>query len=156
MLIKIFDKSCRELYRLFHPSLWGKSLQINGIPRIYGINKLKLGKNVSINADCVLQCYGGLSIGDNVTISDGAKILTRSLDIQDYISNAQKKERDHTDAGVTIENGVWIASNAVILPGVHIAKNCVIAAGAVVSRSLEEKDSLYGGIPAKRIRGIEK
>ena len=84
MIIRVFDKAIRELYRLFHPCLWGKSTQINGIPRIYGIKKLKLGKNVSINAGCVLQCYADVEIGDNVTISDGAKILTRELNIKEY------------------------------------------------------------------------
>ena len=74
MIGKIFDKIIRELYRLFHPQIWGKQLQINGIPRIYDIKNLTLGKNVSVNTGCVLQSYGGIKIGNNVTISDGAKV----------------------------------------------------------------------------------
>lgn len=153
---KIIDKCLRELYRLFHPLLWGKKLQINGIPRIYDIEKLSLGKNVSINTGCVLQCYGGLTIGDNVTISDGAKILTRSLNIDNYLENSDKIERDHSDQSVKVEDGVWIATNAVVLPGVHIAKKCVIAAGAVVTNDLLEEECIYGGVPAKKIRKLER
>ena len=154
MLIRLVDKFQRELYRLFHPVLWGKNIQINGIPRIYDIKHLKIGRNVSINTGCVLQCYGGLEIGDNVTISDGAKILTRSLDMKNYMDNASKTERDHVDKKVIIGSGTWIASNAIILPGVSIASNCIIAAGGVVSRCITENNSLFAGVPAKRLRGV--
>ena len=152
----IINKGFRELYRLCHPAIWGKKVQINGIPRIYDIRKLDLGKNVSLNSGCVLQCYGGLTIGNNVTVSDGAKILTRSLDIDNYLINSEKIARDHTDKSVRIDEGVWIATNAVVLPGVHITRKCIVAAGAVVSKSLLEEGCIYGGVPAKKIRKIEK
>ena len=108
MIIRIFDKMMRELYRLFHPQLWGHHMQINGIPRIYGIEKLKLGQNVSVNAGCVLQCYGKLTIGNNVTVSDGAKILTRSLRTDGYAANAKKNRtgshrKGDTDRGRCVD-----------------------------------------------------
>lgn len=152
MIGKIFDKIIRELYRLFHPQIWGKQLQINGIPRIYDIKNLTLGKNVSVNTGCVLQSYGGIKIGNNVTISDGAKVLTRSLETNNYIDNAKKNERDHLDAPIAIGEGTWIAANAIILSGVSIPKNCIIAAGAVVTRSLVEEGCIYAGVPAKKIK----
>jgi len=152
MIFKVISKITRELYRLFHPQVWKKNFQINGIPRIYDVRNLELGKNISINSGCVLQCYGGLEIGDNVTISDGAKILTRSLATQNYAENAKKKERAHVDAAVVIGSGTWIAANALILPGVHIANNCIIAAGAVVSKDLLDENCLYAGMPAKKIK----
>ena len=60
MLVRIKNKIFCEIYRLSHPSLWGKKLQINGIPEILSINKLNIGENVSINKRCYLQCGGGL------------------------------------------------------------------------------------------------
>ena len=155
MLVKIIDKTIRELYRLVHPQLWGKNIQINGVPRIYDINKLKLGNNISINTRCVLQSYGGIKIGNNVTISDGAKILTRSLKVNNYIDNAKKTERDHVDAPVEIGAGTWIATNAIVLPGVKIPRNCIIAAGAVVTKSLVGESSIYAGVPARFIKHLE-
>lgn len=59
MLVRIKNKILCEIYRLSHPSLWGKKLQINGIPEILSINKLNIGENVSINKRCYLQ-WGGL------------------------------------------------------------------------------------------------
>ncbi|SEG16700.1 transferase hexapeptide (six repeat-containing protein) [Butyrivibrio sp. Su6] len=152
MIIRIFDKVLRELYRFFHPSLWGKKIQINGIPKIYCIKRLKIGSNVSINSGCVLQCYGGLEIGNNVTISDGAKILTRQLDTNNYCDNAKNIERKHCDYRTVICEGTWIATNALILPGATVPSNCIIAAGAVVNKNLEEENCLYAGVPAKKIR----
>lgn len=152
MIIRIINKIIRELYRMLHPLLWGKNLQINGIPKIYDIKKLKIGDNVSINSGCVLQSYGGLTVGNNVTLSDGAKILTRSLDVVDYLSNAQLAERIHVDKPVSIGSGVWIATNAVVLPGVTIADNIIVAAGAVVTENLNKEGYIYGGVPAKLIK----
>ena len=57
---KLLSKLYRELYRLFHPRIWGKRLQINGIPYIVGSENLILGFDVSINEKCYLQCSGGL------------------------------------------------------------------------------------------------
>ena len=153
MLIKIFDKIIRELYRMFHPNFWGHNLQINGIPRIYDIKKLNIGQNVSINTGCVLQCYGGVVIGNNVTISDGAKILTRSLRTTNYIENSSKIKREHIEKEIKIGDGVWIAANAIILPGVNIGNNSIIAAGSVVTRNVEEK-CVYAGIPARKIKTL--
>ena len=154
MMIRFFSKLIRELYLLFHPSLWRRKMQINGVPRIYGIKSLEIGKNVSINSGCVLQCYGGLRIGNNVTISDGAKILTRSLDTKNYLENAELNKRIHIDRETIICDGVWIAANAVVLPGVRINKNIIVAAGSVVNKDLTDENCLYAGVPAKRIKSL--
>lgn len=59
MLVRIKNKLFCEIYRFLHPSLWGKKLQINGIPEIVSMKKLNIGENVSINKRCYLQCGGG-------------------------------------------------------------------------------------------------
>ena len=135
LIIQILNKITRILYGIFHLKL-----------------VIKIGSNVSINTGCVLQCYGGITIGNNVTISDGAKILTRSLELKNYLDNKMQSKRKHIDNKVIIGDGVWIAANAIILPGVTIAPGCVIGAGSVVSNNLIEKECVYAGNPAKKIR----
>ena len=56
---RLFIKVKSEGYRLFHKELWGKRVQINGIPRVTGRDALKIGYDVSINEKCYLQCGGG-------------------------------------------------------------------------------------------------
>lgn len=50
-----------------------------------------------------------------------------------------------------IGNDVWIGANVVICRGVHIGDGAVIAAGAVVTKDIEPY-TIYGGVPAKKIR----
>ena len=154
---KVLDKITREVYRLLHPILWKKRLQINGIPSITNFKKLKIGKDVSINRDVYIQTSGGgVTLGDRVTLSKGCFILTEGLDTNNYIENAHKRYRDHVSKNVVIGDGTWIAAGVIVCPGVSIASNSIVAAGSVVVEDLTEDGVLYGGIPAKKIRDILK
>lgn len=67
MITRIFNKFLRESYKLLRPKLWGKSVQINGIPTIGNIERLKFGRDVSLNSNCYIQCVGG---GRNMRLCD--------------------------------------------------------------------------------------
>lgn len=54
---------------------------------------------------------------------------------------------------IIIENGCWIGGNVTILPGVVISEGCIIGAGSVVTKNTE-KNSLYVGVPAKKVRNL--
>ena len=156
MIERLFSKIKREIYRLFHPGLWRKKLQINGIPCISDYKNIKFGMNVSINQDVVIQGAGGVVIGNNVTLSRDVKILTEGLDTYHYIENARRIYRSHIKKNVVIGEGVWIAAGAIVCPGVEVARNSIVAAGAVVSKSLLEEGVLYGGVPAKKIKDLDE
>lgn len=155
MLVRIKNKLFCEIYRFLHPYLWGKKLQINGIPEIVSMKKLNIGENVSINKRCYLQCGGGVTLGDNVTLSYGTVILTQGLDTCNYISNSKNKYRIHKSGDVHIGNGTWICANVTICPGAKVANNCIVAAGSVVAGNLVENNCLYGGCPAKKIKRLD-
>ena len=57
---------------------------------------------------------------------------------------------DRSD-GITIEEGVWIGNNVIILPNVTIGKKSIIGAGAVVTRSIPPYCMAVGN-PARVIR----
>ena len=65
-----------------------------------------------------------------------------------------KKRGNLCPAPIKIADGVWIGSNATILPGVTIGEGAIIAAGAVVTKDVEAM-SIVGGVPAKLIRKIK-
>ena len=154
LLHRLFSKIVRELYRLIHPALWGKRLQINGIPTITNPKNFMIGMDSSINADVFIQSSGSVQIGDRVTLSRGVRILTEGLDTTIYLENAKKKIREHIKKNVIIGNGTWIACGVTVCPGVEIAKNSIIAAGSVVIENITEEGFLYGGIPAKKIKKL--
>jgi len=115
------------------------------------IGKIKAGgskKNLYIGANSFLgivelALHDKIVIGNNVCINDGVKILSASHDINDPMWKHIKKP-------ITIEDYVWIATSAIILPGVTIKYGAVIGAGAVVSKNVEEFEIVVGN-PAVKI-----
>ena len=56
---------------------------------------------------------------------------------------------------VTIKKGAWLGANVTVLPGVTIGENSVVAAGALVNKDVEP-NSVYAGIPAKKIKELKQ
>ncbi|MGI2292887.1 acyltransferase [Paenibacillus sp. GXUN7292] len=74
---------------------------------------------------------------------------------QKRLAVSSKRAGESDRKPVTIGKGCWIGARATILPGVTVGDGCVIAAGAVVTKDCEP-DSLYAGVPAIKIKSIEK
>ncbi len=112
-------------------SVWFKSV-IRG-----DVNRIRIGKNSNIQDGCIIHgSTGGIDtiIGDNVTIGHGAIIH-----------------------GCELQDNCLIGMGAIILDEAVIPSFCIIAAGAVVSpRSKFEPGFLYAGVPAKKIKALDK
>jgi len=116
---------------------------------VQGHQGISLGRDVRVNDYVFLQCGGDseLIIGDEVTISIGARVMTGQ-----YPVGAQGHDRStHVYETVVIEDGAWIGANAVILPGVRIGAGSIVAAGAVVNRDVPP-GVIVAGKPAQVIR----
>jgi len=88
-----------------------------------------------------------ISIGNNVTVTSGVKLLTH--DGAAWLIR-DKKGRRYLFRKVTIGNNVFIGVNSIVMPGVRIGNNVIIAAGSVVTKSVPNH-SIVGGNPAKII-----
>ena len=97
---------------------------------------------------------GGVTIGNNVTLSREVIVLTTSLKTNDYLNECVKQYRDHEKKAVFIGDGTWCATRAIICPGAYIPEKCIIASGAVVVGTLDEPGCLYGGVPARKIKKL--
>ena len=104
---------------------------------------VSIGTGTRINADVILDCRGGIEIGDHVSISPQVAIVTADHDHQ-AADFALRHRR------VVIEDHVWIGMRATILPGVRVGRGAVVAAGAVVTRDVEP-GSIVAGVPARRV-----
>jgi acetyltransferase-like isoleucine patch superfamily enzyme len=82
-----------------------------------------------------------VSIGKNVCVNDGVQLLTASHDTQSASWQTLCSE-------ILIEDYVWIANGAMILPGVKIGRGAVIGAGAVVAKNVEAYEIVVGN-PAR-------
>lgn len=70
---------------------------------------------------------------------------------KDTLFTEQKYTEEENGYQVTIGNDVWIGAGVSILHGVTVGDGAVIASGAVVTKDVEPF-SIYGGVPAKKIK----
>ncbi len=110
---------------------------------------IECGSNVIINPQCYFAAKGGIVLGDGVTLSAGAKVLSSSLKIEDGII-----QRRHIHKQVVLGAGVWLGAGAMVCPGVTVGENSIIAAGAVVTKDIPA-NSVAAGVPAKVIRNLD-
>lgn len=105
--------------------------------------RIEIGLYTTINRDCVIDGRGGCIIGDNVDIAQEVNIWTEQHDYNNPFYETELKP-------VVIEDYVWIASRATILPGVKIGRGAVVAAGAIVTKDVPPL-SVVAGVPARII-----
>ncbi len=108
----------------------------------YG-NGIRLGKNVFINYDCIFLDGAYITIGDNVLIGPGCKLMT-PVHPTDYV--ARRKPVEYAKP-ITIGNDTWLGGGVVVVPGVTIGERCIIAAGSVVVKDIPD-DCMAAGNPA--------
>ncbi|MDR2076203.1 MAG: acyltransferase [Desulfovibrio sp.] len=107
-------------------------------------NRVFLGDFSSINAN-----DAEISIGDNVAI--GPMVLIQGANHVFDRLDLPIADQGHAPSRVIIEDNVWIAARATILPGVRIHSGAVVAAGAVVTRDVPA-DCVVAGVPARVLR----
>jgi maltose O-acetyltransferase len=104
---------------------------------------VRLGTNSRINRDCCLDVRGGVSIGDNVSVSPEVMILTAGHNMVDPAFRVEHRP-------VTIHDHAWIGSRAMIMPGVTVGRGAVVAAGAIVTRDVPPF-AVVAGVPARPV-----
>lgn len=153
---KKFEKKEQKRIDLFKSKLasCGSNLKIFGEPVIYGAEKLDIGCNCKINDQVYINARSGVTIGDDVTLSYGAKIISTGYDVEHWIETGERLHVVNTP--VKIGNHCWVCTDAKILPGVNISgEYVVVAAGAVVTKDIAEDRVVVAGVPAKIIKRIE-
>jgi maltose O-acetyltransferase len=103
----------------------------------------RMGNNSVINERCRLDNRGGLSIGQNVSISAETCILTADHDPHDPAFTGRNRP-------VVIADYVFVGTRALILPGITIGRGAVVGAGAVVTKSVPPL-AIVAGSPARQI-----
>lgn len=109
-----------------------------------GKNFIEIGDDVSISAFVHIWGHGGVKIGNRVMIATHTAISSLT---HDYTCE-NMRFGPVIMKSVTIEDDVWIGSNAVINPNVRIGKGAVVGAGSVVTRDVPP-NAIVVGVPAK-------
>jgi len=116
----------------------------------YYKEKLRIGDGTWIGQLVFLHSAGGLTIGKDVGIGPGVKILTSQHDIGGTADDPILK-RPLQFRSVTIEDGADLGAGSVILPGVTVGRGAQVGAGAVVTNHVEP-GAIVAGSPARVIR----
>ncbi|MBR2867781.1 MAG: hypothetical protein IKB88_01785 [Clostridia bacterium] len=133
----------------------GEGLDLFGVPEILFPKHISVGNNLKINKDVYINARSGVTIGDNVTLSYGAKIISTGYDIDTWMETGKRIHKE--DTPVHIGNNCWVGAGAIILPGVQITGEYVlIGAGAVVTKDITESKVLVAGNPARIIKHYDK
>ena len=100
-----------------------------------------------------------IAIGENVNIYNFARIEIGRMTVVSqfcYLCTGSHDYRKHdmplVYAPITIGEEVWVAAGVFVAPGVSIADGVVVGAMSVVTKSLSEPWSVYGGNPCRRIK----
>lgn len=150
----------RKMITLLRTLIYALKLKVPiSMLRVYGACTIvtpcnfRFAKGLRLNHYCYINASGGLLSGVNLTVSAGAKVLTSSIDIKQFMS-VDRISDYHTLSPVQFGNNVWLGASSVILPGVTLGDRVIVAAGAVVTKSFSETDIVLAGVPASIVKRL--
>jgi putative colanic acid biosynthesis acetyltransferase WcaF len=131
------------ILRLFGAKI-GKNCTVKNTVIIWAPWNLKMENNTLIDSHCYCYNPGLVHLKAESIISFNVSLITATHNIYSYRHELIIKP-------ITIEQFVWIASEAFIGPGVTIGEGAVVAARAVVVKNVEPW-TIVGGNPSKFIK----
>jgi maltose O-acetyltransferase len=131
----------------------GSGTRFSGMPVIQSSEpgslwpRLRIGENCEIGINVILEFAETVTIGDRVTLADGAVVMTTTHEL------GPKEHRAGTfiRSPVSIGNDVRIGENAIILPGAIIGDAAQVMPGSVVNARVAPGITV-SGIPARPLR----
>ena len=152
----------RFLQRLLAPtvdSLLRKALDEQGIDRLYHYrvhgdrSRLHIDATAVVNNTLFNLSSGHISIGPYAFFGHNVAVLTGTHDINVF-GRARQAAIPSSGRDVTVEEGAWIASDALVLGPCTIGAHAVVGAGSLVMTDVGAY-SVVAGRPARELRSLE-
>lgn len=93
-------------------------------------------------------CFRSITFGRGVGVGWNSLITDTDFHVVVPIEG----EPAPPDAPIEIGDGCWVGARSTIMKGVRLPHDTIVAAGSVVTRSVEEPNTVIGGNPAKTVR----
>ena len=121
------------------------------------IGEVVLGDDCSVWYTAVVRGdVNAIICGDRVNIQDGAVIHGTYERAATHIGNDVSIGHRAIVHGCTIHDSVLIGMGAIVMDNAVVESNVIIGAGAVVPANMRcEANSVYAGIPAKKIKDLD-
>lgn len=110
--------------------------------------RIEVGEKSFINYGTSISAHQQITIGKRCKIGHYVFIMDNNQ------HDVMERMRTPPSRPIIIEDDVWIASHAVILPGVRIGRNAVVGAGSIVTSDVPPH-TIVAGNPAKPVRSLE-
>lgn len=122
------------------------------------LGEVSMGNQCSIWYNAVVRGdVHFIKMGNKVNIQDGAVIHATFEKSPTTIGNNVSVGHNAIVHGCTIKDDVLVGMGSIIMDDCIVESNCIIAAGAVVAKGTHiPSGSVYGGIPAKKIKDISE
>lgn len=112
-----------------------------------------IDEDFSVKKDCKLivtkETNKKISIGKDCMFA--TNVLIRTTDAHTIIDQKNKEVINYAQ-DITIGDNVWLAYGVTVLKGANIASGSIVGAESVVTKSCDEPNAIYAGVPAKKIR----
>jgi len=120
------------------------------------VGEVIMGDNCTVWFNAVIRGdVNSITIGNNTNIQDGAVIHGTYERSKTVIGNNVSIAHNAVVHGCTLHDNVLIGMGAIVMDNAVVESNSVIAAGAVVLAGTQvEGGSVYGGMPAKKLKPI--
>jgi len=102
--------------------------------------KLAIGNHSWIGEEVWIDNLSDVTIGNNVTLSQGALLLTGSHD-------HTRETFDFISLPLVLEDGVWIGAKAIVFGGVTVGSHSILGMNSVAEKNLQA-NIIYKGNPA--------
>ena len=118
------------------------------------IGEVKMGDNCTVWFNAVVRGdVHSITIGNNTNIQDGAVIHCTYQKAKTVIGNNVSIAHNAIVHGCTIKDNVLIGMGAIVMDDAVIEEGSVIAAGAIIlPGTVVERNSIFAGVPAKRVK----
>lgn len=122
------------------------------------VGDVVMGANCSIWFNAVVRGdVHYIRMGDKVNVQDGAVIHCTYQKNPTNIGNNVSIGHNAIVHGCTVHDNVLIGMGAIVMDRCEIQSNTIIAAGSVVLEgTVVEEGSIYAGVPAKKVKDIDK
>lgn len=111
-----------------------------------------VGASFKVGTNVLLDGHAPITIGDYVFLGHNVMVLTGGHDPE---RRGLERQQTCVARPVTIEDGVWVCSGAIICPGVTLGRHSVVGPGAVVMRNVAPY-TIVAGNPARRVRRLHE
>lgn len=120
------------------------------------VGEVTMGNNCTVWFNAIVRGdVHSIIIGDNTNVQDGAVIHCTYQKAKTVIGNNVSIAHNAIVHGCTIHDNVLIGMGAIVMDHAVVGSNSVIAAGAVVLAGTQvEPNSIYAGMPAKKVKEI--